>query len=317
MCIVDIAEAESIASTIEEADKESIDALLVAVPELTKYSPEQWHRTTKLLHSEGIEMEKILSIIGGHPSILLRPVEKIAESLHCWRSCQFGDGNMKVLVSAHPYLLDYTNHGQLAQRVAFLHSHFETRKNVYRLFLNAPNLLVDEQHATEAKIAYLLQSMRHEVLEVVKSCAFSHDLEHLRCRHTFLERLGSFKPRSLKADKNTPTGNPPLHQITDTSDKRFAVKVAYVTLEEYEVFQELFRREMEQDERYDTDDELDVEEVESEPKRSAYHKKGSFFGRFPQRGRVIVFPRIDVTFRWRPVVLAVRGLQHQILDTFA
>uniref|UniRef100_A0A182Y5K0 Uncharacterized protein n=1 Tax=Anopheles stephensi TaxID=30069 RepID=A0A182Y5K0_ANOST len=269
--------AETIASSIEGVDRTSIATLLATVPELTKYTPEQWHRTVRLLSTEGLEQDKMLSIIGGHPSILVRPVEKIAESLHCWRSCQFGDANMKVLVSAHPYFLDYTNHGQLAQRVAFLHSHFETRKNVYRLFLNAPNLVVDEQHVTEAKIAYLMQTMRHDVLEVVKSCAFTHDLEHLRCRHTFLERLGLFKPRSLKADKSTPTGNPPVHQITDTSDKRFAVKVAYVTLEEYEVFQELYRRELEQEDgRHPVDDdEFDAEEaMEGEVGRSAYRKKG-------------------------------------------
>uniref|UniRef100_A0A182ITK9 Uncharacterized protein n=1 Tax=Anopheles atroparvus TaxID=41427 RepID=A0A182ITK9_ANOAO len=268
--------AEAIATTLGGVEKASVTELLAAVPELTKYTPAQWNQTHRLLASEGLETEKILSIIGGHPSILVRPTEKIAESLHCWRSCQFGDANMKVLVSAHPYLLDYTNQGQLAQRVAFLHSHFETRKNVYRLFLNAPNLLVDEQRVTEEKITFLMETMRHEVLEVVKSCAFAHDLEHLRCRHTFLERLGLFKPRSLKADPNTPTGNPKLHQITDTSDKRFAVKVAYVTLEEYEVFQELFRREMEQD---DHDDWQDEHEAEDEPEedisnRDTYRKKG-------------------------------------------
>uniref|UniRef100_A0A182WQ22 Transcription termination factor 4, mitochondrial n=1 Tax=Anopheles minimus TaxID=112268 RepID=A0A182WQ22_9DIPT len=266
--------AETIASSIEGVDKASIGALLATVPELTKYAPEQWNRTVNLLTTEGMEVEKMLSIIGGHPSILVRPPEKIAESLHCWRSCQFGDSNMKVLLSAHPYFLEYTNHGQLAQRVAFLHSHFETRKNVYRLFLNAPNLVVDEQHLTEAKIVYLMQTMRHEVLEVVKSCAFTHDLEHLRCRHTFLERLGLFKPRSLKVDKNTPTGNPPVHQITDTSDKRFAVKVAYVTLEEYEVFQDLFLREIGQEDPHEADDEIDQVEMESEPRKSAYRKKG-------------------------------------------
>ncbi|XP_049278006.1 uncharacterized protein LOC125761152 [Anopheles funestus] len=266
--------AETIASSIEGVDRASIGALLATVPELTKYAPEQWCSTVNLLTTEGLEVEKMLSIIGGHPAILARPPEKIAQSLHCWRSCQFGDANMKVLLSAHPYFLDYTNHGQLAQRVAFLHSHFETRKNVYRLFLNAPNLVVDEHHVTEAKIVYMMQTMRHEVLEVVKSRAFAHDLEHLRCRHTFLERLGLFKPRSLKVDKNTPTGNSPVHQITDTSDKRFAVKVAYVTLEEYEVFQDLFRREMGQDERYEADDEFDAVEVASEPSKSAYRKKG-------------------------------------------
>ncbi|XP_035772967.1 uncharacterized protein LOC118456384 [Anopheles albimanus] len=277
--------AEAIATRLEGVDKELVRELLVTVPELNKYTFEHWERTHRLLASEGLEPDRILSIIGGHPDILVRQEEKVADSLHCWRSCQFGDVNTKVLLSAHPYLLDYTNHGQLAQRVAFLHSHFETRKNVFRLFLNAPNLLTDEQRVTEEKITFLLVQMRHEVLEVAKSFAFRHDIEHLRCRHTFLERLGMFKPKPLKADKETPSGNPSLHQIIDTSDKRFAVKVAYVTLEEYEVFQELFRRELEQELgrnslELDDGDELDYEdEQHGEPDqligdrgRKAYRK---------------------------------------------
>ncbi|XP_058057716.1 transcription termination factor 4, mitochondrial [Anopheles bellator] len=252
--------SETIAGKLETVDKEMVRDLLNTVPELRKYSAEQWQRMHRLLSAEGLEGEKILSIIGGYPDILVRPSERISDSLHCWRSCQFGDGNTKVLLSAHPQFLDYANHGKLSQRVAFLHSHFETRKNVFRLFLNAPNLLTDEQRAVEEKIDYLMVQMRHEVPDVVMSCSFCHDLEHIRCRHTFLERLGIFKPRSLKAEKGAPTDNPKLHQIVDTSDKRFAVKVAFVTLEEYEVFQELFKREMEGR----TDSHHDMHEDEAE-----------------------------------------------------
>lgn len=234
--------------------------------------------------AEGIESDKFLSIVSGYPELLGRDPDRLAGSLHCWRSCQFGDRQMQALLSAHPQLLDLTDQGKLAARVAFLHSYFETRKNVWRLFLNCPNLVADDAQGTiQPKVEYILQRMRIEVPEVVKSCALAAELDMVRCRHVFLERLGLFKPRSLKADPGDPNDNPKLHQITDTTDKRFAVKVAFVTLEEYEAFQELFEREHnrrsgrgemgEEDEDYD-DGEFEVErDNDSKTRKMSYRKK--------------------------------------------
>lgn len=208
--------------------------------------------------------------------------DRLAASLNCWRSCQFGDRQMQTLLAAHPHLLELSDHNRLAQRVAFLHSYFETRKNVWRLFLNCPNLVGDSQAEIAPKINYILQQMRIEMLEVVKSCALSADLETIQCRHVFLERLGLFKPRKLKADPSEQSSNPKLHQITDTSDKRFAVKVAFVTLEEFEVFQELYRRERNQNSERDGFDELEDEydgdeygEFEEQKMMKRSYRKGS------------------------------------------
>uniref|UniRef100_A0A1Q3F9I2 Putative transcription termination factor 4 mitochondrial n=1 Tax=Culex tarsalis TaxID=7177 RepID=A0A1Q3F9I2_CULTA len=270
----------SLVSTLDAVDRESLDKLLTSVPQLTRYGPDQWHRTHQLMAAEGIEPEKFLSIVSTYPELLARDPDRLAASLHCWRSCQFGDRQMQALLAAHPQLLDLTDQGKLAARVAFLHSYFETRKNVWRLFLNCPNLVADAQGTIQPKVEYILQRMRIEVPEVVKSCALGAELDLVRCRHVFLERLGLFKPRSLKADPGDPNDNPKLHQITDTSDKRFAVKVAFVTLEEYEAFQELFAREGNRRDDVDGEDkELDDEELEvkrddnSKARKMSYRKK--------------------------------------------
>ncbi|XP_062552682.1 uncharacterized protein LOC134217871 [Armigeres subalbatus] len=252
--------ADALSSSIDGLEKDTLSQLFQNAPHLTKYVPDLWHRTHNLMAQEGIETANFLSIVTGHPEVLTRHPDRLISSMNCWRSCQFGDRQMQVLLAAHPQLLDFTDHSQLAQRVAFLHSYFETRKNVWRLFLNCPNLVLDKERDIRPKIDYVLQTMRIEVPEVVRSCVFVADLELIRCRHVFLERLGLFKPRSLKAEPGDPNSNPKLNQITDTTDKRFAVKVAYVTLEEYETFVELFRKE--EDHSIGVDDEGPVEEFD-------------------------------------------------------
>ncbi|XP_055598521.1 transcription termination factor 4, mitochondrial isoform X2 [Uranotaenia lowii] len=247
---------------------------LDASPQLNRYTSEQWVNTHHILDQEGIGPSNFLSIVVQHPDLLARSSDRLMANLNGWRSCQFGDQQLQTLFTAHPQLLDLADSNQLTKRVSFLHSYFETRKNVWRLFLNSPGLVTDRQDQIKSKIEYLIDEMRVEIPEIVKSSALNVDLEVIRCRHVFLERLGLYKARSLKADPDTPSTNPKLHQITDTSDKRFAVKVAYVTLEEYEVFVELFRRE--QDRRSgaaaDKDDSDASDDDEDEEKQSKYRK---------------------------------------------
>lgn len=267
----------SLANTIKDLDQLALVELFKSSPELTRYNAEQWQQTHHLLASEGIETNRFLSIVAGHPELLARPATQLTASLDCWRSCQFGDRQTQILLAAHPQFLDLTDHNKLAQRMAFLYSHFDTRKNVWRLFMNSPNLVAENTALVQKKIDYILQRMRIEVLEAVKSCAFSSELARIRCRHVFLERLGIFKPRKLDAEPGDLSNNPKLHQITDTSDKRFAVKVAFVTLEEYEVFQELFQREQNND-YDDEDDDFDEDSISEDSdnrdtRRHSYKKR--------------------------------------------
>ena len=129
--------------------------------------------------------------------------------------------------------------------------------------MNCPNLVIDDLNEIELKFKYLIEEMRIEPPEIAKSCALSHSLDKIKCRHVFLDRCGLFKRRSLKVETNKKTTkNPNLYEITDTSDKRFATKVAFVTLEEFEVFEQLFKRELDRelgidDEEFEEDDEVD------------------------------------------------------------
>lgn len=183
-------------------------------------------------------------MIVSNPSLLHRKHENIIQSLETWRSSQFGEKLVLILIEKYPQLLDITDAADLYLKIENLKKYAGGVKNVWRLFLNSPNLIYDKTSTTDVKVDYLNDVMRVDVLEVVKSAVFSNTFEEIRCRHVFLERLGLYKTKSKKADPAEPSKNPKLYTIMDTSEKRFATKVAFVTLEEFEAFQELFKREL-------------------------------------------------------------------------
>lgn len=195
-------------------------------------------------------------MIVSNPSLLHRKQENIVQSLEAWRCSQFGGKLSLVLIEKYPQLLD-VDESDVYIKIENLKTFAGGVKNVWRLFLNSPNLIYDKVGTTNAKIDYLNDVMKVDVAEVIKSSVFSNTFEEIRCRHVFLERLGLYKPRSKKADPAEPSKNPKLYTIMDTSEKRFATKVAFVTLEEFEAFQELFKRELVKNRNVDSDEYLE------------------------------------------------------------
>lgn len=98
--------------------------------------------------------------------------------------------------------------------------------------------------------------MKVDETDAAKSKVFSHTLDVIKCRHVFLSRLGLFKPKNPKVDPLQPSKNPKMAFIYDTSDREFAVKTCGVTLDEFETFRELYKRE--KDSHLDDDVDEDV-----------------------------------------------------------
>lgn len=165
-----------------------------------------------------------------------------------------------MLLTKYPSLLDMSDGRKLLKHVTFLRGYVGTSKNVWKLLMNSPDLVQQSEETIKKKIDYINRVMRIEITEIVKSEALSKPLCEIQCRHVFLDRLGLFKPRPLRADPDEPTKNPRLYQITDTSDKRFATKIAHVTMAEFEAFQDLYQREMRRNDRELDDNEFDDED---------------------------------------------------------
>ncbi|KAM7352840.1 transcription termination factor 4, mitochondrial isoform 1-T3 [Cochliomyia hominivorax] len=245
-----------------ELKKEHIEEAIKTTPTLANVSPEMWQRAHETFLNHGITTNNFFQIVTGNPKILMRSPRKIIDTLEHWRSCQFGEYFLFLLITKYPFLMDVDDKRRLLKQISFLQSYVSTSKNVWKLLMNCPTLIEQTESAIEAKILYIKEKMRIEIPEIVKSEALSKSLDEIRCRHVFLERLGLFKPRPLKADPNEPSKNPRLYKITDTSEKTFATKVCHVTLAEYEAFKELYARELErmQEEENEEDDLLSDEE---------------------------------------------------------
>ncbi|XP_001356619.2 uncharacterized protein [Drosophila pseudoobscura] len=233
------------APKILELQQVHIEEAIKLEPTLSIYTNEVWRRAHETFLNHGLATVNFLRIVTANPAVLRRTPERIISSLEIWRACQFGETLLHLLLTKYPELLDVSDSHQLLCHVGFLKSRVSTNKNVWKLLMNSPDLLAQSEKTIEEKLDYIIDVMRIEVPELVKSAGLSMAFEELRCRHQFLVRLGLFKPRALKADPDEPTTNHRLYQITDTSEKTFTTKICHVTLPEYEAFKDLHAREIE------------------------------------------------------------------------
>lgn len=225
-------------------------------------SKDFWNRCHETFQNHGVATESFLRIVTGNPAVLTRHPKDIVNVLENWRSCQFGEYHFHLLITKYPEFLDVTDGGYLIERVTYLKELACTSKNVWKLLMNSPGLIKENESAIEDRYQYLTSVMRLEVPEIVKSEVFSKSLEELKARHMFLDRLGLFKPRSIRANPDKPSKNHRLYQIVDSSEKSFATKIARVSMFEWEVFQDLYSKELREadDEINDDDDEESSDE---------------------------------------------------------
>jgi mTERF domain-containing protein len=251
-------QVESIAKlpAISNCSHEQIEEFLESTPELQSYPPELWQRSYETIVNEGFSPTKFLSIVNLNPKLLYSSPIKVHDQIEKWRSYQFGEKVTIELLETHQHLLEFTNFVDLTRNLEFLKTFVKNQKNLAKVLLNNPNLVFDKLSTIEGKVNYFRDIMKVDHTEVVKSSAFSLDLDKIKTRHIFMERLGLYETKRKKADENEPSTNPKFYQMMDTSDKRFATKLCFVTLEEYEAFEMLLKKELAKTDE-DSDDELD------------------------------------------------------------
>lgn len=143
------------------------------------------------------------------------------------------------IIAKYPSIVDQTRH--LKARGYELVKIFP-KADVRTLIKTTPNLLVDNWEAIINIVNYVHYNMGIEVKNAVRTSIFSKSLFDLQCRHQFLLRAGKYvTPR--KANPNPPE-NPELKFIIDTSDSRFATKIAGLTIDEFLAFKDILQVEM-------------------------------------------------------------------------
>lgn len=236
------------------------------VQEALKYNPglktvplNVWQECYDFLTEQGFYKKSIVYMILNYPKLLQTPHINLSRSLECWRATQFGEKNVVLLLEKHPHLFEYVDTKKLIIKVNLLLDIAETRTNTWRILMNSPSIPYDNIKDIQDKANYVKQIMRADTDSIVNSKIFSNSIENIKCRHMFLVRLGLYKSKNKKHQLNNLNKNPPFHQIMDMSDKKFASKIGSISAEEYEVFKELYLRELDRKQELENEDFSDNE----------------------------------------------------------
>lgn len=239
--------AAAAAAPTELTDKH-IAQVVAIIPKLGQYDAALWRRCHRAICDQGFDTFSFQRIISGQPSLLTWQPAALQSAIESWRGAsQFGDRRVYELLEEYPELFRFSDERVLGQRLTLLKTYAATDKNVWRMLMNAPNLLTDREELIAARIEYVTKQMRAELADVVKSTVMAHSMDSIRTRHAFLDRLGVYKRRSPKVDPKLDASakNPRLHAIFDCDDRVFASKVCAVSPDEWEVFEKLYAVEME------------------------------------------------------------------------
>ncbi|KAG4069112.1 hypothetical protein HA402_008423 [Bradysia odoriphaga] len=220
-----------------------IDDAIEKRPQLKNFTKDQWQQTFETLTGQGFNISSFMTIVGKRPQLLRRSPEKLNESIECLRYTNFESKLIYELVEKNPEYLEFNNVALLREKMSFLKWLAKTEMNIFRLLYASPNVLAETEECTKAKMDYMTKVMRLDETQASKSSAFSYSLDEIKLRHVFLDRLGLFKPKNPKVSSLQPSKNPKTSSIFDCSDREFATKTCGVTVEEFETFRELYRRE--------------------------------------------------------------------------
>lgn len=212
----------------------------------------------------GFTSENAFKVLKKYPPIIRHSPKKLENTMECWRGLKFTNSQYIQLFVQCPELLEFDNENVLRSRITDIKSFAERTKNIWRLLMASPDILIDSPKIIEAKADYLLDAMKVDVSDAVKSGVFSHTLQKLKCRHMLLVRLGIYKEKSKHDKPLDANKNPRISRIIDTSDSEFAKKICGISIDELNAFYALYRRELEQnridDEEQDDESLTDVED---------------------------------------------------------
>lgn len=239
----------------------ALNKAIAANEKVAFYGEDVLERATKCLHNAGFTPLNIKKIILEYPEILRINPEQIEKRLEMWHICQFSKTQFFDLFVQCPELIEFDNEEMLSKRYAQLRSIVATPKNIWRLLMSSPNVLVDDMRSIQKKVDYVVENMEADVTDLVKSGTLGQPMDKIKTRHTLLVRLGLFKKRNPRASELNPNKNPRLFRIMDVGDEEFATRTCGISIKELEAFTELYEREMEEmaEEEIDWEEDSDLE----------------------------------------------------------
>lgn len=220
--------------------KELIDKIW-EIPEIANFDVAVVTKNIEELFQLGFDAEGISTIISKYPYLMNYEANQIINTFEMWRSCYLHERFLRELFIQDPWLFSVCDL-QVKQRLTRIHYLMEHKINrITSILLLNPSLLTVDWDCVEENFKYIMKTMRILEKEISRSTALIVPMTHLKLRHCFLEKCGVYVRPSLKDDAGfIPHKNPILSDIVDTSDHFFAVRVARVSLDEYEVYKKLY-----------------------------------------------------------------------------
>lgn len=210
-------------------------------PEIANFNVAVVSKNIEQLFELGFDAEGISRIITEYPYLMNYEANQIINTFEVWRSCSLHEGFLRELFIQDPWLFSVCDL-QAKQRLTRIHYLMEHKINrITSILLLNPSLLTHNWDSVEANFEYVMKTMRILEKEISRSTALIVPMTHLKLRHHFLEKCGVYVRPNLKDNIGfIPHKNPTLSDIVDTSDHVFAVHVAKVSLDEYEVYKKLY-----------------------------------------------------------------------------
>ncbi|KAG8327446.1 uncharacterized protein LOC124357040 isoform X2 [Homalodisca vitripennis] len=229
-----------------------IKKLMINQPALLKTRANLWSDTVGTLIKCGFENAEILSILEGWPKVLSIKNNDMVRRIQAWTESGLGEKLMFEVLTSNPHFLE-VDHVFVSKRIKQYQLYFENKKRVGKLFMLAPNTLEENWKIIVDKLNYLNELCTDES-DIVSSGVLAHSLFHIKARHEFLIRAGIYKRPSKDFNKKL-SKNPKLESIVNKTDDDFVSDIAGLSRFEYDVFLEIYKEELDDDEvGYDSDD---------------------------------------------------------------
>ncbi|XP_006814988.2 transcription termination factor 4, mitochondrial-like [Saccoglossus kowalevskii] len=223
---------------------------------MLKTSHQKINDCTMFLFNLVFKPHEVYRILTLAPDIVNTEISQLDNNIKLLRKLGIQDGTLqKTIASCPTILIVKTKQFKLILKTLKERCQF-SKEQVCKIIQTCPTVVHEDAYKMEVKFQYVyftmgIQDPKSQVIARV----FKHNLFHIRKRHEFLERMGLYERPDKKG--MTQIENPSLKQIIDTTNERFAVKIAKSSVEDFQAFSNVFVNEVYHADRnsdYDSDD---------------------------------------------------------------
>jgi len=185
-------------------------------------------KCSALLLDYGFNIGQVNRILKSPQAVLTYGEKELLSNLTYW--LQFGTRKkLFTALCACPELLTL-NPDFIEFRIKELMTLF-TRKDINKLLVTCPPVFLDDFTTVFEKVQYMVHMMGAEQKSIVKTRALQYDLNHIKCRHTFMVNAGKY----IKRKRDEKSKNPPLNKIFSRNIQTY-LKLTRLTEEEFQAY---------------------------------------------------------------------------------